>query len=140
MRRDWTRRLRAANVRKSAPDEVPMLPPRPEDDLLARSDLAGYARVVASNNCFATLRFYKFLKGRPKGRGIFARLGLSRTAVVKINAGTNREAYEGGPLIVEYSGDAHLFVPGYELKAYLWWDAQSEAYNSVWWNAVSCVI
>ena len=116
-----------------------MLQPRSDDDLLARSDLAGYARVLASNNCFATLRFYKFLKGRPKGRGIFVRLGLSRTAVVKIDAGTNRVAYEGGPLIVVDSGNVHLFVPGNELKTYLCWDAQSEVYGSVWWNAVSRV-
>jgi hypothetical protein len=116
-----------------------MLPPRSDDDLLARSDLAGYARVLASNNCFATLKFHKFLKGRLKGRGIFARLGLSRTAVVKVDVGTRRAAYEGGPLIVVDSGNVHLFVPGNELKMYLWWDAQSEVYDSVWWNAVSLV-
>jgi hypothetical protein len=117
-----------------------MLAPRSDDDLLARSDLAGYARVLAVKNGFATLRFYKFLKGRPKGRGFFARLGLSRTAVMQVTAGTPRLEYEGGgAYIAETTGDEHHFVPGVEVKTYLWWDAQKEVYQSCWWNAVSRV-
>jgi hypothetical protein len=115
-----------------------MLPPRPDDDLLSRADLAGYARVLTVKSGRATLQFSKFLKGRPKGRGIFAGLGLSRTAVVKTDPGVGRKT-EGGHFIVVDSGNEHLFVPSAELKMYLWWDAQNEVYDSVWWNAVSPV-
>lgn len=112
-----------------------MLPPRPDDDLLSRADLVGYARVLTVKNGIATLRFRRILKGRPKGRGIFARLGLSKTAVLKIDAATG--TMEDGRLVVVDSGNQYLFVPGTELRAYLRWNAESEIYESVWWNAVS---
>jgi hypothetical protein len=131
------------NIRDSAIDEVLMaLPPRSDEELLAGSDLAGYARVVSRKNGYVTLRFSKFLKGKPRGPGIFARLGLSRTAVVSVYLGTARVEGDGHliarHLVMETIGDEASYVPGSQVKTHLWWNAQQQVYETLC-NAVSRV-
>jgi len=101
--------------------------PLDPEQLLARADLAGEARVVKVAGGRARLHFTRLTKARP--RGLAHRLGLARTVDVVL-----RQPAE--PMRLGDWSDAGAYRPGARLAVHLAWNAAASAYESVWWNAV----
>ena len=99
-------------------------------DLLKRSELAGFARVLSVQDGRARLFFTRLLKGRPRGHGLLHRLGWGRMATVILRSPV-------GQMRLGDWTDAGAYMTGKYIKTHLVWDARQEAYESVWWNAVS---
>lgn len=103
--------------------------PLSEGELLARCDLAGWARVVTCENGFARLRFTRLLKGRPRGTGLRHRLGLGRTATIALRGVPQ-------PMLPGDWTDWSAYAPGSRVLTHLAWDRRLGAYRTIWWNAV----
>ena len=109
------------------------------EELLARSDLAGTARVLRCDGLYATLRFTKLRKGRPRG-GVLAWLGLRRQAVVRLEAVSLGVTAEGAPTPTLGSWtDTDAYRPGSLVATHLVWNESYRAYQTVWWNGVTRV-
>lgn len=103
--------------------------PLSDAELLARCDLAGDARVVACQGGVARLRFTRLRKGRPRGAGLFHRLGLGRSATVVLRGLPD-------PMLLGEWSDARAYAPGSRVATHLCWNARYQAYETIWWNAV----
>jgi hypothetical protein len=102
--------------------------PLDREELLARSDLAGRARVLSVTQSgagrMARLRFLELAKDdRPR-----LLHWLPRTAVVRLRGETTGA-------LGEWS-DGGGYPPGKIVMTHLAWDSALEAYVTVWWNAV----
>lgn len=106
--------------------------PLSAEELMLRADLAGYARVLSRHDGRARLRFTKIIKGRPEGKGLLYRLGLSRTVDV-----ITRGSLEPYPMMLGDWSDIGAYVPGRRVKVHLVWRPDQSAYAGLWWNAVS---
>ena len=106
--------------------------PLSPEELLARADLAGDARVTSVRDGRAAVCFTRLLKGRPKGGGLWHRLGLGRTAIVRVRRRPD------DPALGDW-WDEGAYQPGYKLLLHLSWDEDAGAYKTCWWNGVSVV-
>ena len=106
--------------------------PLSDKELLERSDLAGYARVLSRNLPFARIRFTKILKGRPEGSSFLHKLGCARTVVVLLHDPVQ-------PMQLGEWSDAGAYEPGRRIKTHLCWDAASGFYETLWWNGVDTI-
>jgi hypothetical protein len=114
-------------------------PPLSPEELLARADLAGRARIVsvvrsldATSPHTGLLKFEKLLKGTPRyARPILAKIGLDRTVVVKIRR--LKRDRKGVPLPGEWFDG---YRAGDRVMTHLVWDVDLLAYRTLWWNAV----
>lgn len=106
--------------------------PLTAQELFESSDLVGIAYVVSAEHNYAHLRFVRLLKGRPMGLGLLHRLGLARSARVRLRAPIT------GPVLGPWT-DHNAYVPGQRIKTHLIWDSEHRAYRTAWWNAVSKV-
>jgi hypothetical protein len=104
--------------------------PLSPEELLGRADLAGYARVLSVQNGRAQLFFTRLLKGKPKRGGLLSRLSLGRTATVILRG-------QSEPMLLGDWSDDGAYVPGGRVKTHLRWDNRQNAYETLWWNAVS---
>jgi len=104
--------------------------PRPlsHAELLDLSELAGDAEVIATKGDVVILHFTSLIKGRIRGKGLLARLGLSKT-IEFVQAGESRGA-GGEPLVGSWSED---FRRGDRVRIYLQW--RDGAYRTPAWNA-----
>jgi hypothetical protein len=96
--------------------------------LLARSDLAGRARVLSlaqpGARIEARLRFVEIVKdNRPR-----LLRWPRRTAVVRLRSAS--------ALTLGEWTDAGAYPPGRIVTTHLAWNAEAKAYETVWWNAV----
>jgi hypothetical protein len=113
--------------------------PLTPDELLARADLAGRARVVSVHRLedqsgrIATLKFYGVAKGRPIVRRprMLAWLPWGRTVVVRMRSA--KRGPDGRPLPGEWSDG---YRKGDMVMTHLAWDPDAQAYSTIWWNAV----
>ncbi len=117
-----------------------MLPPAlSPDELLARADLAGQARVIsvvrahdATSPHLGRLRFEKVIKGTPVyWRPLLAKLGLDRTVLVRMRR--LKRDREGKPLPGEWWDG---YRAGDRVMTHLHWERDANAYVTLWWNAV----
>jgi hypothetical protein len=106
--------------------------PYTADKLLEAAELAGYAVVLSRSAGRARLRFTRLLKGRPRGTGLLAKLGLNRSATVAFRI--RRE-----PVMLGDWWNEDCFVPGHRVLTYLRWSASSGCYVDVWWNATTVI-
>ena len=113
--------------------------PLTPEELLARADLVGSARVVSvhrphdKSGRIATLRFYRLLKGRPIARRhkMLSWLPWGRTVIVKMRSA--QRGSDGRPLPGEWSDG---YRKGDTVMTHLAWDPEAQAYSTIWWNAV----
>ena len=117
-----------------------MLPPAlTPEELLARADLAGHAKVVAVERAkdatsphVGLLRFEKVIKGVPVyRRPLLAALRLDRTIEVKMRR-VKRDR-QGTPLPGEWWDG---YRAGDRVMTHLTWHPELNAYATLWWNAV----
>jgi hypothetical protein len=109
------------------------------EELLEQADLAGQVRITkiiwASDKTsphLAHLHLEKITKGLPLWRfPLLARLRLSRTIEVKMRRIKRDEA--GRKLPGEWSDGYRV---GDRVMTHLYWDAESDGYRTLWWNAV----
>ena len=106
------------------------------DDLLANSELAGLARVIAVRHTpvgpVARIRFEQLVKGRFRGSlGARSWSRLSGTAVVRLRRA--RRAETGEMLQGEWSDRVD---PGDRIMIHLCWDSDAGAYRTVSSNAI----
>jgi hypothetical protein len=106
--------------------------PLAPEELLARSDLAGYARVVSVRSGSARIRFSRILKGRPKGDEFLSKIGLSRTATVLLRPKMGRS-------LADPRTDNDAYIPDAQILTHLKWNRLLRVYETLWWNAVSVV-
>lgn len=103
--------------------------PLSPEELIDRADLAGFAQVIGVHDGCAELHFTRLLKGRPKGKGLWHRLGLARHATVRVRR-------DGSRVLGAWS-DERAYQPGFKLLVHLSWDEEEVAYETCWWNGVS---
>ncbi len=114
-------------------------PPLSPEELLARADLAGSARIVSVVRSLDSvsphtgrLHFEKLLKGTPNyARPMLAKLRLDRTVIVKMRR--LKRDRKGVPLPGEWFDG---YRAGDRVMTHLVWDAELKAYRTLWWNAV----
>ena len=114
-------------------------PPLSPEELLARADLAGQARIISVVRArdpisphTGLLRFEKLLKGAPiYARPLLAKLWLDRTVTVKIRR--LKRDRKGVPLPGEWFDG---YRAGDRVMTHLVWDPELNAYRTLWWNAV----
>ena len=72
----------------------------------------------------------KLLKGPPNDSGLLRRFRLNRTATVALRLPAE-------PMKLGDWTDGDSYTPGSTITTYLAWSPRAEAYESVWWNAVT---
>ena len=112
--------------------------PLTPEELLARADLAGRARVISVQRLsddtgrIARLRFESLIKGVPVARHkMLGWLPWGRVVVVKMRS-TKREA-DGKTKPGEWSDG---YRAGDTVMTHLVWNPETKFYSTVWWNAV----
>lgn len=121
------------------PAATPRMPdPLSPEELLARADLAGRARVIAvrkipDQSCrIAELRFDNLMKGTPKFHSrVMSWLPWGRTVLVRMRSA--KRGADGGLMPGEWSDG---YRAGDTVMTHLVWDSDAQIYSTVWWNAV----
>ena len=116
-----------------------MPPPLTPEELLARADLAGRARVMIvqkptdTSGRIAMLRFDGVLKGTPIVRRppMLAWIPWGRTVTVRMRSAKRDQ--DGRPLPGEWSDG---YRAGDTVMTHLAFDPETEFYSTLWWNAV----
>jgi hypothetical protein len=107
--------------------------PLEPEELLARADLAGRARVVGVAGGIARLHFETLAKGRLRlaARG-FPWFGSWRVVDVQLRG--EARGPDGAPILGDWTD---YYPPGERVFTHLVWDIDCGAYRTLWWNAIS---
>ncbi len=117
-------------------DEYP--PPLSAEELLARADLAGRARVLSVKTApdgsyrIARLRFESVTKGRIPGRHPILRILVGPPAI-EVRMRTRAKGPNGEALRGQWTDG---YRPGDVVITHLCWNDEIGAYATLWWNAV----